>query len=217
MGKQKKGKENPTPSPTTKAEQKRHSEEEKKKEEKKKSEKEKSAPRSCLGSEKGKSAAGPAGRQTPTKRSAHFSPEAAPLFSNPRINPTMGVPHTSEAAKWTTKEILVGRGWGSTQPEDDESSSDAAEEPLAKVPRHMVKNLVAKKKTTGSASKERKRFSKGGVPGTKGKKVPPKKVPLRSESGRNIEGRIPKPLKGPWRWISRWTWVLLYGSSREEL
>ena len=101
----------------------------------------------------------------------------------------MGVPHTSVAEKWAIKEILVGRGWGLTQPEDDESSSNGAEEPLAKVPRCMAKDLVAKKKTTGGASKGRKRFSKGGVPGAKGKKVPPKKVPSRSESGRKYGGK----------------------------
>ena len=65
-----------TPSPTMKTEQKRHLEEQKEKEKK-------SALRSSLGSEKGKSAASPAGRQTPMERSTHFSPEGAPLFSNP--------------------------------------------------------------------------------------------------------------------------------------
>ena len=187
MGKQKRGKENSTPSPTMKAEQKRHLEEEKEKE--KKSEKKKPAPRSSLGSEKGKSVAEPAGRQTPMERSAHFSPEGAPLFSNPRINPAMGVPHTLEGEKWAIKEILAGRRRGPTQPEDDKSSSDEAEEPPAKVPRCMAKDLVAKKKTTGGASKRRERSGKGGVPGTKGKKMPPKKVPSKSESGRKYGGK----------------------------
>ena len=74
--------------------------------------KKKPAPRSGLGSEKGKSAAGPAGKQTPMERLAHFSSEGAPLFSNPRTNPETDVPCTSEAEKWTIKEMLVGRRQG---------------------------------------------------------------------------------------------------------
>ena len=95
----------------------------------------------------------------------------------------------SEAEKWATKEILEGRGWGLTQPEDNKSSSNEAKEPLAKVPRCTAKDLVAKKKTTGSASKRRKRSGKEGVPSKKGRKMPPKKVPSKSESGRKHGGK----------------------------
>ena len=71
-------------------------------------EKEKPAPKSGLGSEKGKLAAEPAGRQIPTGMRAPFSPEGALVFSNPRINPVTGVPHTMEAGKQAIKELLVG-------------------------------------------------------------------------------------------------------------
>ena len=65
----------------------------------------------------------------------------------------MSVPHTSEAKKQAIREMLPGRRQGLTQPEEDKSSSDETEEPPAKVPRHIAKNLVAKKKITGGASK----------------------------------------------------------------
>ena len=125
-----------------------------------------------MGCKKEKSAAEPAGRQTPMERLAQFSPEGVLLFSNLRINPLTGVPHTSEADKQATREMLAGRRWGPTQPEEDKSSSDEAKEPLAEVPRHTTKDLVAKKKTTSGASMRRKTSGKGEVPTFSGKKVP---------------------------------------------
>ena len=81
----------------------------------------------------------------------------AKVTSISRINPVTGVPHTSEAKKQATRELLAGRGQEPTQPEEDKSSSDEVEELLAKVPRCTSKNLVAKKKTTDSVSKGRKK------------------------------------------------------------
>ena len=54
----------------------------------------------------------------------------------------------------------------------------------------MAKDLVAKKKTGGGASKARKKSGKGATAASqgKGKKVPERKVPSRADSGRKHGG-----------------------------
>ena len=151
MGKQKRGRLNPTkPSPAFKVAKKK----------KAVLEKPKPAPKSRLGSlDKTTPEAGE------TKRVL--------LKANPRINPETGVPGTTEAEREAIWRLLESRGRGQTTPAADSSSSSEekaskkkgkgeGEEPSKEeTKRRTAKDLVAKKKTRDGASKTKKRSKKG--------------------------------------------------------
>ena len=119
------------------------------------------------------------------KRGPMTSSEGAPLLKNQRIDQRMGVPRTTEVEKVKIWELLGGRGKGKPV----EESSEEEEDEGRTAPDRTSKDLVAKKKTTGGATIGKKKSQKGRVPGTKGKKMPPKKVPSKSESGRKYGRR----------------------------
>ena len=129
MGKEKQGKPNHIPSPVTKAadKKKQKERERQKEEEKQRGDKPKLPPKSGLGPTPSTapllSTTKPMTWQTPMKRSAMMSPEGAPLYKNPRIDPITGVPKTIDTEKKWIKELLAGRGKGK-DPKSEESGSD---------------------------------------------------------------------------------------------
>ena len=149
MGKQKQGKQNPVLSPASKEEKKR--EKEKQKENEKGKDKPKLPPNSGLGPTPPTapllSTTKPTTRQSPKKRNATQSPEGAPLHSNLRINPTTGVPYTTEAERRAIKEILDKRHKRPLEEEDKEEEMvpKKKKSPL----RRTSRDLIAKKKTLG--------------------------------------------------------------------
>ena len=185
MGKQKRGRLNPTePSPASKVAKKK----------KAVPEKPKPAPKSGLGS---------SDKNTPEAREM----KRVLLKANPRINPEAGVPQTTEVERDAIQRLLESRGRGQTTPVADSSSSSKEETSKKKrkgegeepgeeeTKRRTAKDLVAKKKTGGGASKAKKRSKKGATVASwgKGKKIPEKKtpqkkVPSRADSGRKHGG-----------------------------
>ena len=176
MGKQKKGKTNPTePSPASKAMAKRGS----------KKEKPKPAPKSGFGPSRKTTPAGKEKQKTTT------------LKQNPRKNLETGVTYTTVVERGAIQRLLEGRGKRKAMLEKESSSSEGeAVEKMgekesegiiegAPKERKTSKDLVAKKKTRGGASKGR-RSRKGATPTSrsKGKKVQMKKVPSKGDSDR---------------------------------
>ena len=113
----------------------------------------------------------------------------------PRINPETGVPYTTIAKRDAIQRLLEERGKRKAMPEKESSSSEGeaverigekeSEGIIEGAPkkRKTLKDLVAKKKTEEGASRERI-SRKGATPasGSKGKKVPMKKVPSKGDS-----------------------------------
>ena len=192
MGKEKQGKLNPIPSPRTKAADK-EKEKQKQKEKDKGKDKPKPPPKSRLGPTPPTapllSTTKLTTRQSARERSGIQSPEGAPLLTNPRINPTMGVLYTTEAERRAIKEILNKRNKRPLQEEGEEEEEMVLKKRKSPL-RRTSRDLVVRKKTTeGGATNRRKRSGKGAKPTSKRKKTPQKKVPSKQDSGQKYAGR----------------------------
>ena len=76
-----------------------------------------------------------------------WSPDQAPLLTNPRIKPLTGMPYTIEAEQRAIREIMEAR----KRPleEEDEEEEEMTNKKRKSPPRRTSKDLVAKKKTSG--------------------------------------------------------------------
>ena len=103
---------------------------------------------------------------------------------NPRINPETGLPWTTEAEKQAIKDLLEKRTKKTKEGDGPESSS---EEGTPRKQRRTSWDLVAKKRVGGGAKKKSR---KGATVASmsKGKKIPKKAVPSKSDSGRKHGG-----------------------------
>ena len=114
----------------------------------------------------------------PKKGALLQSPEGAPLLTNPRINLLTGMPYTMEAEQRAIREIMETRKRLLEEEDEDEDEEEEETTMMKKKspPRRTLKDLVAKKKTSGRASK--KKPWKGSA-----KSSGEKKVPSKADSG----------------------------------
>ena len=105
---------------------------------------------------------------------------------NPQINPETGLPWTTEAEKQAMKDLLERRTEGAKEGDSSESSS---EEGTPRKQRRTSRDLVAKKRVGGGAKKKSRKGAMVASMG-KGKKIPVKAVPSKSDSGQKHRGML---------------------------
>ena len=99
-------------------------------------------------------------RRTASKATPTTSPEGALLLTNPRINPTTGVPYTTEAEKRAIKEILNKRHKRLLEEEDEEEEAIMPKKRKSS-PRRTSRDLIAKENTTGGPQSDTRDLGKG--------------------------------------------------------
>ena len=105
---------------------------------------------------------------------------------NPRINPETGLPWTTEAEKQATKDLLEKR---TKETKERDSSESSSKEGTPRKQRRTSRDLVAKKRMGGGAKKKSR---KGATVASmsKGKKIPKKAVPSKSDSSQKHGGML---------------------------